>query len=61
LNSGQLFLSDKPKCLGMRLVVASGQIFLQTPVANTNNAGATGIRIFQNKSNPILGKIPSRS
>ena len=33
-----------------------GQTFLQIPVARTNNAGATGIKIFQNNKTPSDGK-----
>lgn len=50
------FFFDSPKCLGNKIVVASGHTFLHTPIATTSNAGATGIRIFQNNSRPTEGK-----
>ncbi|MBL0133449.1 MAG: hypothetical protein IPP79_05255 [Chitinophagaceae bacterium] len=46
---------DKLKCLGINWVVARGQIFLHNPVANTSNAGATGINTFQKRSKPRDG------
>jgi len=36
--------------------VAKGQTFRHTPVPITNNAGATGIKIFQNNKTPRDGK-----
>jgi hypothetical protein len=47
---------ESPKVLGKRLVVAKGQTFLHTPTATTNNAGATGIKIFQKRMSPTGGK-----
>ena len=50
------FFFDRPKCLGNKMVVAKGHTFRHTPVAITSNAGATGIKIFQNNIRPIEGK-----
>ena len=55
-DTDTLFLFDNPKWRGNKKVVAKGQTFRHTPVATTNNAGATGIKIFQNNSTPIGGK-----
>src|ERR1035438_8983726 len=51
-----LFLFDNPKWRGNKFVVAKGQTFRHTPVPITNNAGATGIKIFQNNKTPRDGK-----
>lgn len=50
------FLFENPKWRGNKLVVAKGQTFRQTPVPTTSNAGATGIRMFQNNKSPIDGR-----
>jgi hypothetical protein len=50
------FFCESPNVLGSKLVVARGQTFLQTPTATTNNAGATGIKIFQKRISPTGGK-----
>jgi hypothetical protein len=55
-EAGIFFFAERLKCLGSNVVVASGQTFLHNPVATTNNAGATGIKIFQNTNSPIEGK-----
>ena len=55
--AGGIFLFfDKLKCLGNKLVVASGQILRHNPVATTSKAGATGINIFQKTNSPKEGK-----
>jgi hypothetical protein len=51
-----LFCLDNPRCRGSRLVVARGHTLRQIPKARTNNAGATGIRIFQNSRIPVCGR-----
>lgn len=55
-TTGIFCFLDKFRCLGNKVVVANGQILRHKPVATTSNAGATGINIFQNKSNPTAGK-----
>lgn len=54
-ETGIFFFNDKLKCLGISCVVARGQIFLHKPVAKTNNAGATGINMFQKSNKPSVG------
>ena len=55
------FCIDKPSLSGNKELVDKGQIFLHKPVATTNKAGATGIRIFQNKVIPKEGKNRRRN
>jgi hypothetical protein len=54
-RADSFFPFDIPKCLGSKLVVARGQIFRHKPVHTTNNAGATGIKMFQNNNIPTGG------
>jgi hypothetical protein len=51
-----IFFFDIPRCLGSKIVVANGQIFLHIPSPTTNNAGAMGIKIFQNNMIPNEGE-----